>query len=232
MRDVQNQAPPMSSKTMIGMMLVLVVMMVVMMFRAQIGSALDVVLKYIAFDGQYPVLTLIIAGVIMITISTVVRSFMTDPIKMARNQQIQSDFNKEFRQARIENNLFKMKKLQEMQPQIMAMSMEASTEQMKVMPITMIVLLPVYAWVWYFLLTGDTNGATAQYFSADNIPLVDIPWAYGFDLNTSLIVPAWIIVYTLVSMPIGQIENRLIRYFAFKKKLKELDLEVKRTEIE
>lgn len=234
MQQVQSQAPPMSSKTMVGMMMVLVVMMVVMMFRAQIGSALDIVFRYIAFDGQYPVLTLIIAGVIMITFSTIVRSLMTDPIKMARNQQIQSDFNKEFRQARIENNLFKMKKLQEMQPQIMAMSMEASTQQMKIMPITMIVLLPVYAWVWYFLLVGDYGGVTGQYFTAANPPLADIPWSNGFDLNTMLVgfFPAWIIIYTMVSLPIGQIENRLIRFIFLRKHLRELDLEVKKAEIE
>ncbi|MDO5862562.1 MAG: EMC3/TMCO1 family protein [Thermoplasmata archaeon] len=235
MRDVQNQAPPMSSKTMIGMMLVLVVMMVVMMFRAQIGQALDFVFKYIAFDGQYPVLTLVIAGVIMITFSTIVRSLMTDPIKMARNQQIQSDFNKEFRQARIENNLFKMKKLQEMQPQIMAMSMEASTQQMKTMPITMVVLMPVYAWVWYFLIAGvdATTGVEGVYFTATNPPLVDIPWAADFDLNTTIwFFPSWIIIYTLVSMPIGQIENRLIRYFLLNRKLKELDRLAQRAEIE
>ncbi|MFT0899167.1 DUF106 domain-containing protein [Candidatus Methanoprimaticola sp. MG2] len=234
MQQVQSQAPPMSSKTMFGMMAVLVVMMVVMMFRAQIGSALDIVFKYIAFDGKYPVLTLIIAGVIMITFSTVIRSLMTDPIKMARNQQIQSDFNKEFRQARIENNLFKMKKLQEMQPQIMAMSMEASTQQMKVMPISMIVLLPVYAWVWYFLLVGDFNGVTGQYFTAENPPLADIPWSPGFDLNSTIMgfFPSWIIIYTMVSLPIGQIENRLIRFLFLKRDLRRLDLEVKRAEIE
>ena len=105
MQQVQNQAPPMSSKTMIGMFLVLIIMMVVMQFRSQIGGALDYVFQYIAFDGQYPVLTLIIAGLVMITISTIVRSLMSDPIEMAKNQQIQSDFNKEFRQARMENNL-------------------------------------------------------------------------------------------------------------------------------
>ena len=74
MQQVQNQAPPMSSKTMIGMFLVLIIMMVVMQFRSQIGGALDYVFQYIAFDGQYPVLTLIIAGLVMITISTIVRS--------------------------------------------------------------------------------------------------------------------------------------------------------------
>ena len=62
MQQVQQQAPPMSSKTMIGMMMTLVIMMIVMSFRTQIGQALDVVFRYIAFDGKYPVLTLIIAG--------------------------------------------------------------------------------------------------------------------------------------------------------------------------
>ena len=231
MQQVQNQAPPMSSKTMIGMFLVLIIMMVVMQFRAQIGGALDYVFKYIAFDGQYPVVTLIVAGLIMITISTVVRSLMSDPIEMAKNQQIQSDFNKEFRQARMENNLFKMKKLQEMQPQIMAMSMQASTQQMKVMPISMIVLLPVYAWVWYFINPADLNGG--DYFAAGEA-LAHLPWSASFDLNSMLLgfFPAWIIIYTMVSMPIGQIENRLLRYYFLRKHLRQLDLEVKRAEIE
>ena len=225
MQQVQNQAPPMSSKTMIGMFLVLIIMMVVMQFRAQIGGALDYVFKYIAFDGQYPVVTLIVAGLIMITISTVVRSLMS------KNQQIQSDFNKEFRQARMENNLFKMKKLQEMQPQIMAMSMQASTQQMKVMPVTMIFLLPMYAWVWYFINPADLNGG--DYFAAGEA-LAHLPWSASFDLNSMLLgfFPAWIIIYTMVSMPIGQIENRLLRYYFLRKHLRQLDLEVKRAEIE
>lgn len=240
MQQVQQQAPPMNTKTMIGMFAVLIVMMVVMQFRSQIGGALDVVFKYIAFDGQYPVLTLIIAGLIMITVSTIIRSVLSDPIQMARNQQIQSDFNKEFRQARLENNLFKMKKLQEMQPQIMAMSMEASTQQMKVMPISMIVLLPVYAWVWYFINPSDAAIAGGNYFGGDNPlsgmehALVNIPWSEGFNLNEMLLgfFPAWIIIYTMVSMPIGQIENRLLRLYFLNKHLRKLDLEAKRAEIE
>lgn len=219
----------MSSKTMIGMMMTLVIMMIVMSFREQIGSALDVVFRYIAFDGKYPVLTLVIAGLVMITVSTVIRSLMADPIKMARNQQIQSDFNKEFRQARIENNLFKMKKLQEQQPQIMAMSMEASTQQMKVMPITMLFIIPVYAWVWFFLIPDGS------YFNGDLISnlTVNMPWG-SLDLNTMLMgfFPAWIIVYTMVSLPIGQIENRLIRFILLKKRLNAFDREVQKAEIE
>jgi uncharacterized membrane protein (DUF106 family) len=226
MQNVQQQMPGMSGKTMMGMMLAMVIMLVVTSFRDPIGEALDVVFKYIAFKDS-PVLTLILAGIIMITISTVARSLMTDFVGMARNQQIQSDFNAEFREARRENNLFKMKKLQEQQPQIMAMSMEASTQQMKVMPVTMLFVIPVYAWVYYFLKTGDT----AAYFPGETV-IVNMPWG-SLDVNSLLMgfFPSWIILYTLVSLPIGQVENRLIRLVLLRKRLRELDHEVKKAEL-
>ena len=226
MQNVQQQMPGMSGKTMMGMMLAMVIMLVVTSFRDPIGEALDVVFKYIAFKDS-PVLTLILAGIIMITISTVARSLMTDFVGMARNQQIQSDFNAEFREARRENNLFKMKKLQEQQPQIMAMSMEASTQQMKVMPVTMLFVIPVYAWVYYFLKTGDT----AAYFPGETVN-VNMPWG-SLDVNSLLMgfFPSWIILYTLVSLPIGQVENRLIRLVLLRKRLRELDHEVKKAEL-
>ena len=227
MQETQAQMPGMSGKTMMGMMLAMMIMLIVTSFRDPIGEALDVVFRYIAFKDS-PVLTLILAGIIMITLSTVVRSFMTDFVGMARNQHIQSDFNAEFRQARMENNLFKMKKLQEQQPQIMAMSMEASTQQMKTMPITMLLVIPVYAWVYYFLKTGDS----AAYFPGETV-LVNMPWG-TLDVNTLLMgfFPSWIVLYTMVSLPIGQIETRLIRLYLLKKRLRQLDLEVKRAEVE
>jgi uncharacterized membrane protein (DUF106 family) len=234
----QKQAPMMSNKTMIGMLLVFVIMFAVAGFRQQIGEALDFVFRFIAFDGKYPVLTLFIAGTIMITLGTVIRGFLQNPITMARNQQIQSEFNKELRQARIENNLFKLKKLEELQPQIMAMSMKQSTDQMKVMPITMLFVIPIYAWVWYFLSTGD-GGAGGAYFGPGNEIFdtwgsvhVQMPWT-AIDLNATAFLnfPVWIFIYTMISLPIGQIENRLIRLHLLKKELEKLDREAQQAEI-
>ena len=95
----------------------------------------------------------------------------------------------------MENNLFKMKKLQELQPQMMAKSMEASTQQMKVMPVTMVFLLPMYAWVWYFINPADLGGGdyfgegTATFLETGlSYAAVQIPWAADvFDLNTMLV---------------------------------------------
>jgi uncharacterized membrane protein (DUF106 family) len=197
------------------MMIALVVMMVVMMFRDPIGKALNVVFQYIDFGGQWPVFTLIISGIIMITLSTVIRGFITDPIEQAKVQQEQSGFNAELRQARIENNLFKLKKLQEQQPQMMGKSMKMSTDQMKIMPVTMVIILPVYAWVYYFIS-----------YTVDPVDLyINMPWGV-LNLANSVMgfMPYWIVIYTMISLPIGQLENRFVRYYLLKKRLKELDV--------
>lgn len=214
MQKMQQSMPAMPKGTLIGMMIALVIMMVVMMFRDPIGSALNVVFQYIDFGGEWPVFTLIIAGIIMITISTVIRGFISEPIEQAKVQQEQSAFNAELRQSRRENNLFKLKKLQEQQPQMMAKSMKSSTDQMKVMPITMVVILPVYAWIYYFV--------THTVDPADLV--INMPWGL-LNLQDALMgfLPYWIIIYTMISLPIGQLENRFVRYYLLKKRLSELD---------
>ena len=215
MREVQNQnMQPMPMSTMFGMFAVLIIMMVVMMFRDAIGGALNVVFQVVDFGGQYPVLTLMIAGIIMITLSTVIRGVLTDPVEQAKSQHIQSEFNTEMRLARTENNLFKLKKLQEIQPQMMQESMAQSTKMMKMMPITMLFIIPIYAWIYYFV----TNTVPVE--------LLDIAMPWGTtNLNDTLLnfMPIWIVIYTLISLPIGQPETKLINYILFKRRLAKLD---------
>lgn len=213
MSQMQQQMPGMPKGTMMGMMFVLVIMMVVMMFRSQIGGALNVVFQVIDFNGQWPVFTLIIAGLFMITLSTVIRGFLTNPMTQAKTQQVQTEFNKEMRTARLENNLFKMKKLQEQQPAMMAKSMETSTQMMKIMPVTMVIIIPIYAWVWFFL----ENTVPPE------LVTIHIPWGPVYILDTLWIMPIWIVIYTLISLPIGQLENRIVRFILLKRRLEELD---------
>jgi Predicted membrane protein len=222
----QQAMPTMPKGTMIGMVMVMIITVIVMMFNEPIGSALNVVFQVIDFGGKWPVLTLVIAGLIMITLSTVVRSYMTDFVKQARSQHIQSSFNKEMRQAKLENNLYKLKKLQEQQPQMMAKSMEQSTQMMKVMPITMVFVIPIYAWVRYFLNhTADaTNGWIDGVTDTAKQIVINLPWGDVDILGTVMaFIPIWIVIYTMISLPIGQLEGRIVRYFLLKKRLKELD---------
>ena len=243
-QNMQSAMGPLMSKgMMIGMAGMLVVMLVSLMWRAQIGKALNFAFEpAFGFNGQHPVVTLIIAGLIMITLSTIIRTYMTDFVSQARNQKIQSEFNKEMRQARLENNLYKLKKLQEEQPKIMAKSMETQSQMMKFMPITMIIIMPIYAWVGFFLcdpyyIPSQYHGDLGWFFNMGGLfvtqvgdafvhtgTVINMPWNITTDLIDRLwILPMWMIIYTMLSLPIGQLENRLVRYFMLKKRLKELD---------
>ncbi|MBR6911104.1 MAG: DUF106 domain-containing protein [Candidatus Methanomethylophilaceae archaeon] len=230
------QAPAMNNTSMTRMLITMLVIMAVSMitvqFRMQIGGALDVVFGILAFK-DHPMISIMLVCTIAILITIVIRSFMQDPLKTARNQQIQSDFNRELRQARIENNLFKMKKLEEMQPQMMEASMQQSSEMMKVMPFTMVIFIPIIAWAWYFVNTGTVDDPGA-YFSPTDRPIIELPWCGNVDLTGSvfLSMPLWLILYMMVTLPIGQVENRLIRLYLLKKELKRLDAEAQRAENE
>ena len=212
MADNNTPAPQMSQMT--WMLIALMAVFGILMFREQVGIALNYVLyPLIGFGGNYVVPTLMLAGVIMIGASSVVRALMMDTMEQARNSKIMSAFNAELRQARIENNLYKIRKLTEQQKTMMSKTMESSMKMMKTIPITMLIVMPIFAWVWYFL-EGLSEGLT----------IIAVPWAESVNIVSSIsFFPIWILVYTLVTIPFGQIISRLIRWFQYKKRLDELD---------
>ena len=182
-----------------------------------IGNLLNYGLGIFAFDGQYPVVTLMIVGALMVTLSTLVRSLKTDMLAQTKSQHIMNAFNQELRQARLDNNTYKMKRLMEIQPQLMNKNMEQSSAMMKLMPYTMLIIIPLFLWVRYFVSVTLMDPASAG-------TLISVPWAEGVDLNGTLwFMPVWIVVYTLISIPLGQILNRLIRCYKFKKHLVEIE---------
>jgi uncharacterized membrane protein (DUF106 family) len=178
--------------------------------RGALGSAVGFVLMpIIGFDYRYPVLTLFLAGIVMTALTVVVRHYFTNYVEQAENQKIVSAFNKELRTARLENNTYKTKKLMEQQQAIMQKSMKSSMQQLKLMPATMIIVVPIFAWIAVFM-TQLPNA------------LVAVPWSYSVDLNAYNVFPNWVLLYSLVSIPFGQVLGRSLRYFDFKKRLGEL----------
>ncbi len=181
--------------------------------RSLLGSAVGFVFEpIIGFNGLYPVVTLFFAGALMTLFTTVLRHFFTDYVGQVRSQKVVSAFNKELRQARTENNKFKLKKLLDMQPQIMQKSMDASSTQMKLMPITMLVVIPIFAWLAVFMwgMSGEPSS------------FINVPWSSGVNLNDAYVLPNWILLYSLISIPFGQLLQRTLRYFNFRKRLREL----------
>ena len=211
----QPEMPPMPS--MMPMLIMMFLILILYWFDGSdhvIGSKLDYVLRFLDMNGEMPIVTLFVVGAIMASLSAILRSFFMDMIEQAKTQQIMSAFNKELRQARLENNTNKIKKLTSMQPQMMAKNMENSNKMMKAMPFTMIIIIPLFLWVRYFVdVTVREAGNLA--FS--------VPWAHLDLMQTIWFMPAWILVYTMVSIPFGQIVNRLIRTYKFKKYLQKLE---------
>ena len=202
---------------MIWMMVTLAIVMVMLMHegvRDAIGNALNTVFyPLIGFGGEYAVLTVMLAGMTMIALSTIVRTFMTDTMTQAKNQKEMSAFNAELRKARIENNLYKIKKLTEQQKAMMSKSMESSMKMMKTMPLTMMIVIPIFIWVNHFLGPLDVAHKT-----------IAVPWSGAVVLTDSLwFIPTWILMYMLITIPFGQFISRMIRHHKFKKRLEEID---------
>jgi uncharacterized membrane protein (DUF106 family) len=213
-----GQRPGAPKQNMSGQLMIMLIMFfaISILFtpelRMILGNAVGFVFfPAIGFGGLFPIITLMLAGMLMILLSTVLRHFFVDWVSQARNQRIVSAFQKEFRKARLENNTYKIKKLTEVQAEIMQKSMSGMNSQMKLMPITMAVIIPVFAWLYIFV--------------SFDVPttIISVPWYWNTDLNASSVLPNWILLYSLVTLPFGQVLARVLKYFSFRKRLLELE---------
>ncbi len=181
--------------------------------RTLLGTLVGYVLEpAVGLNGSMPVVTLFLTGIFMTTLSVILRHFFTDYVGQAESQKIVSAFNKELQKARLENNKYKIKKLTEEQPKILQKSMDMSTGQMKLMPITMLAIVPIFAWLAVWI--GSLDPAVA---------IVNVPWASSVSLTASNVLPNWVLLYSLISIPFGQILSRALRYFEFRKKLRQVE---------
>jgi len=180
--------------------------------RQSLGNIVGVAfMPLIGFSGRYPVMTLMCAGLIMTVFSVTVRHFFVDWVAMARNQRIMSAFQKEMREARTSNNTFKLKKLTEIQPKMTAQSMKSTQAQLKLMPMTMIVIIPIFAWISNFVYQDLTS------------TIFSVPWEFNVDMKGSNVLPNWILLYSLVTIPFGQVLQRTLKLFSFSRKLRQLE---------
>ncbi|HEX9906950.1 MAG TPA: EMC3/TMCO1 family protein [Thermoplasmata archaeon] len=179
--------------------------------RQGLGRAVGVALEpLVGFDYTVPVITLFLAGLILGSLSTTLRHFFMDWIGQARSARIMSAFQKELKEAKTSNNTYKLKKLQEMQPQMMANQLQNSQAQFKVMPLTLLVVIPIFAWL-------------ATFVGAVSFDVFTVPWSFNVDMQGSTVLPHWILLYSLLTIPFGQVISRTLKYFSFSRRLKALE---------
>jgi uncharacterized membrane protein (DUF106 family) len=164
------------------------------------------------FDDRFPVLTILLAGTVMVLLTTLIRHFTTDWLEQARMQAYMRSFTKELSAARKENNTYKMKKLQDRQPQVLQMQQQMQAKQMKTMPLTMIIVVPLFAWLFLFIARLDY-----WWFSA--------PWNAHVDMFTtdgilfgSSVFPHYILLYMTLSIPLGALVQKAMKYASWKER--------------
>jgi uncharacterized membrane protein (DUF106 family) len=174
--------------------------------RTAVGNAVGFVMNpFLRLIGVYdfPVLTIMIAGTIMVALTTIIRHFTTDWLETARTQAMMRHFQKEFGAARKENNTYQLKKLQAIQPKIMQAQQEASLKQMKTMPVTMIVVIPLFTWLFTYVASLDYLAYTA-------------PWNPTIQLLETSVFPHWILLYMTLSVPLGALVQKSMKFISWR----------------
>lgn len=200
--------------------------------REGLGSAVGFVLNpVIGFGGAYPLLTILLASMVLVVATTAIRHFMVDWVNMARVQEAMRAFQKEFFEARKSNNTFKIKRLEEAQPEIMSLQADMTSEQMKPMAFTMLFVVPIFAWLGTFVLAIAGPAAECG-------PFIAVPWDATWDLGAyprdatgtqpgcpegyskigSWITPFahWIALYSLFSIPAGQFAQKVLKLYEYR----------------
>jgi len=192
----------MNSKSGPGNQLIILMLLMFIMFflfgNQDIVSWIAVTLNsvfypIIGFKGTYPVLTITLAGVLAVFLSSFFNNLFTDWKKMGETQELSQAFQKEILEARKAGNTNKINKLMKTQPEIMKRQMDAQKGMMKPMLFLFIFIAPIFMWLRYFL-----GGLDYYYFT--------VPWENGISLfDKPFLMQSWLWLYMIFSSILGQI---------------------------
>ena len=80
-------------------------------------------------------------------------------------------------------------------------------------PITMVVVIPLFAWLFNFVARLDYWWYTA-------------PWNHTVNLLESSVFPHWILLYMTLSIPLGALVQKAMKYLSWKERWKDRHPEV------
>lgn len=157
----------------------------------------------IGFDGNFPIITIVLAGIIVVFLSSFFQNLFTDYKKMGEAQEIMKAYQAEMRKATKEGNTNRVNKLRKMQPQIMKKQTEVQSNSMKPMMFLFIFIVPIFIWLRYFL-----SNLPYYYFT--------VPWAKNVSFfDNSILWQSWLWIYLIFSMIIGQLLRAGFKYISW-----------------
>ena len=196
-----------------GQMLLLMLLLFVMILifgdaniRNMIALSLNSVFApLIGFGGENPLVTIVLAGVVVVFLSSFFTHLFTNWKAMGQAQEASKAFNKEITKARKEGNNNRLQKLMKMQPQIMRMTTQSSGGMMKSMFFLFIFIAPIFIWLTYFL------GSIVHY------SFFTVPWGGGVSLfgRASYIMSNWFLLYMVFSFLAGQLIRQGFKWISW-----------------
>ena len=218
--------PALGSSFLLFMMLPLLLLVVLTpSMRMTIGLGMDFCLNPVfGFNLQYPLYTIFISGLLMVIATSILRHLYTDWISVGKQSYLQKYVSQKFKEA--QGNPIKLKKVQELNAEIMKMTSERMNTQTKTMLYTMVFSLLLFMWLIVFM------------YSKTPVHIISTPWAVeaGWSLTgTGSILkfltngqyvgpmPNWVLLYSLFSIPIGQALQSVLKYYSFKKAIERVD---------
>ena len=192
-----------------NLLMLMILMMLMLFIMPTLGPWLGIYVfgpalnPIIGFNGQFPILTLFFAGMIVVLLSSLLTNFFTDWKKMGEAQETSKAFQKEITKARKEGNTNRVNKLMKMQPEMMKKQTEASGGMMKPMVFLIIFIWPIFMWLRLFL-----SSLPHHYFT--------VPWANQVSFfSYPFLWQAWLWLYLIFSMIVGQVIRQGLKYVSW-----------------
>ncbi|MDF2955147.1 MAG: Archaeal YidC/Oxa1-related membrane protein [Candidatus Alkanophagales archaeon MCA70_species_2] len=175
--------------------------------RNGMGVALDAVFSpLVPLFGCNVLLVIFVLALLTGVYSALIQHYTIDWTLMEKAKEFQKrlrELQKEYLEAKRENNKFKMKKIEKERLELMKEQTQFSGEmlrqQMKPMAYISIITIPLFMWLYYFV---SQNGEIMQAV----FPLVGetdlTDWWFIF--------PYWVLWYIICSIPIGQLVRKFL----------------------
>ena len=178
------------------------------------ASIANVVLfPVIGFGGRLPTVTILLAGILTTSISSIIRDHYTNWVKMARTQKVMASWRREQMEAMRKGQTTKLAKLKEAQKSFMKDTMEMQTTPLKSMAWTLFFFIVIFAWLGLFVDVTLQNLGNQW---------IAVPWSNHVFLNSAYVLPSWILLYSLLAIPFGQIVTRVLKFVRFRRRLEEM----------
>ena len=183
--------------------------------RRALGSAAGVVMSpAFGFGGAYPLLTFLAAGSLTTVISSVARHFLTDWVKQARINLHMRALQKARLEAMRRGQTKKLEGLKKVHLEMQKETSSLMLSQYKPLGYTLLPFSIFYAWLYEYITT-DIIGYGHVYFA--------VPWSAQASFLVSYLFPAWLLLYIVLGIPIGQLVTRSLKLFTFQKRLAALE---------